>query len=200
MAPYADIEPAKSADEWEGSDLMRKRTGLILAIALVGALALTAMASYGVAGGPKGNLKSKRMSGYLEVPSVSTGGRGTIEARIRNGSRIDYKLTYSGLSSTASQAHIHFGQPSVNGGIAAFLCGGGGKPACPATAGSVSGTIVATDVLSVAGQGIAAGEFAELVAAMKAGFTYANVHTATFAGGELRGQVSPSGSGDGDDD
>ena len=179
---------------------MRKRTGLILAIALVGALALTAMASYGVAGGPKGNLKSKRMSGYLEVPSVSTGGRGTIEARIRNGSRIDYKLTYSGLSSTASQAHIHFGQPSVNGGIAAFLCGGGGKPACPATAGSVSGTIVATDVLSVAGQGIAAGEFAELVAAMKAGFTYANVHTATFAGGELRGQVSPSGSGDGDDD
>ena len=179
---------------------MRKRTGLILAIALVGALALTAMASYGVAGGPKGNLKSKRMSGYLEVPSVSTGGRGTIEARIRNGSRIDYKLTYSGLSSTASQAHFHFAQPSVNGGIAAFLCGGGGKPACPATAGSVSGTIVATDVLSVAGQGIAAGEFAELVAAMKAGFTYANVHTATFAGGELRGQVSPSGSGDGDDD
>ena len=62
---------------------MRKRTGLILAVALVGALALTALVSYGVAGPPKGNLKSKRMSGYLEVPSVSTSGRGTIEARIR---------------------------------------------------------------------------------------------------------------------
>jgi len=177
---------------------MRKRTGLILAIALVGALALTAMASYGVAGGPKGNLKSKRMSGYLEVPSVSTSGKGTIEARIRNGSKIDYKLTYSGLSSAASQAHIHFAQASVNGGIAAFLCGGGGKPACPATQGSVSGTIMAADVLTVAGQGIAAGEFAELAAAMKAGFTYANVHTATNAGGELRGQISPSGSGNDD--
>jgi len=179
---------------------MRKRTGLILAIALVGALALTAMASYGVAGGPKGNLKSKRMSGYLEVPSVSTSGKGTIEARIRNGSRIEYKLTYSGLSSTASAAHIHFAQPSVNGGVVAFLCGGGGKPACPATMGSVSGTIVPADVIGPAGQGIGPGEFAELAAAMKAGFTYANVHTASFTAGEIRGQISPSGSGDGDDD
>jgi hypothetical protein len=176
---------------------MRKRTGLIVAVALVGALALTALASYGVAGPPKGNLKSKRMSGYLEVPSVSTSGRGTIEVRIRNGSKIDYKLTYSGLSSAASAAHVHFAQPSVNGGVAAFLCGGGGKPVCPSS-GSVSGTIVAADVLNVAGQGIAAGEFAELAAAMKAGFTYANVHTATFPNGELRGQISPSG--DGDDD
>ena len=179
---------------------MRKRTGLILAVGLVGAVALTALASYGVAGPPKGNLKSKRMSGYLEVPSVSTSGRGTIETRIREGSKIDYKLSYSGLSSNASMAHIHFAQPGVSGGIAAFLCGGGGKPACPATSGSVSGTIVASDVLAVGGQGIAAGEFAELAAAMKAGFTYANVHTANFPNGELRGQISPSGNGDQDDD
>lgn len=177
---------------------MRKRTGLILVVALVGALALTALASYGVAGPPKGNLKSKRMSGYLEVPSVSTSGKGAIETRIRNGSKIDYKLSYSGLSSNASAAHIHFGQPGVSGGVAAFLCGGGGKPACPATSGTVSGTIVAADVLNVAGQGIAVGEFVELAAAMKAGFTYANVHTASFASGEIRGQISPSG--DGDDD
>lgn len=179
---------------------MRKRTGLILALALAGALALTALASYGTAGGPKGNLKSKRMSGYLEVPSVSTTGRGTIEARIRNSSspRIEYKLTYAGLSANASQAHIHFAQPSVDGGIGAFLCGGGGKPACPATAGTVSGTIVAADVLAVAGQGIAAGEFGELTAAMKAGFTYANVHTSNFGDGEIRGQISPSGNGDDD--
>src|SRR3989304_8577287 len=137
---------------------MRKRTGLILAVALVGAFALTALVSYGVAGGPKGNLKSKRMSGYLEVPSVSTSGRGTIEARIRNGSRIDYKLTYSGLSSTASAAHIHFAQPSVNGGVAAYLCGGGGKPGCPATAGSGGGGEVPARVPRGAGPGRATGE------------------------------------------
>ena len=178
---------------------MRKRTGLILAVALVGALALTALASYGVAGPTKGNLKSKRMSGYLEVPSVSTSGRGTIEARIRDGSKIDYKLTYSGLSGNPSAAHIHFAQPSANGGVVAFLCGGGGKPACPAsTSGTVSGTIMAADIQALASQGIAPGDFAEVAAAMKAGFTYANVHTTLFPGGELRGQISPSG--DGDDD
>jgi hypothetical protein len=177
-----------------------------MAVALVGALALTALVSYGAADNGKGNLKSKRMSSYLEVPSISTTARGTIEARIRNSNTIDYKLTYSGLSSAAAQAHIHFAQPGVNGNIVAFLCGGGGKPACPATSGTVSGTIVAADVgAGAAGQGIAAGEIGELIAAMRAGFTYANVHTATYGGGELRGQIAAghgngNGNGNGGDD
>lgn len=180
---------------------MRKRTGLILAVALAGALALTALASYGTAAlGKKGELKAKRMSGYLEVPSISTTGRGTIDVKINNSSTLEYKLTYSGLSSNAQFAHIHIAQPSVNGAVVAFLCGGGGKPACPATAGSVSGTITAADVTALAdGQGIAAGEINELTAAMKAGFTYANVHTATFGGGEIRGQIRARGN-NGDDD
>jgi CHRD domain len=179
---------------------MRRRTGLILAVALAGALALTALASYGTAAlGKKGELKAKRMSGYLEVPSISTTGRGTIEARVKN-STIEYKLTYSGLSVNPFAAHIHFAQPGVNGGIAAFLCGGGGKPACPASPGSISGTIAAGDVMAVAGQGIAAGEINELIAAMKAGFTYANVHTATYGSGEIRGQIRAGGNGNGDND
>lgn len=179
---------------------MRKRTGLTLAVTLAGALALTVLASYGAAGlGKNGDLKAKRMSGYLEVPSISTTGRGTIEVKINNSTSLDYKLTYSGLSSTAAVAHIHFAQPSVNGAVVAFLCGGGGKPACPATSGSVSGTITGADVTAMAAaQGIAAGEIGELIAAMKAGFTYANVHTATFGGGEIRGQIRARGNGDDD--
>jgi hypothetical protein len=39
------------------------------------------------------------------------------------------------------------------------------------------------------GQGIAAGEFAELVRAIKAGRTYVNVHTTKYPGGEIRGQI-----------
>jgi hypothetical protein len=39
-------------------------------------------------------------------------------------------------------------------------------------------------------QGIAPGEFAELVRAMRAGVTYANVHTTTHGGGEIRGQIT----------
>ena len=38
-------------------------------------------------------------------------------------------------------------------------------------------------------------EFAELVRALRAGAAYANVHTTTFGGGEIRGQI-----GDSDDD
>ena len=181
---------------------MRKRTGLVLTLVLVGALALTALASYGTAAlGKNGDLKGRKLSGYLEVPSISTAGRGTIEAKINNNSTIDYKLTYSGLTGgAASAAHIHFGQPGVAGGVAAFLCGGGGKPGCPATSGTVSGTIVGSDVIGPAAQGIGAGEIGELIAAMKAGFTYANVHTPTYPNGEIRGQIRARGNGDGDDD
>ena len=176
---------------------MRTRTGLTAAALLVGALALAVLASSGAAGSDKS--KSKRMSGYLEVPSVSTPARGVIEARINN-STIQYTLTYSALSGTASAAHIHFAQPGVNGGIAAFLCGGGSKPVCPATSGTVQGTIAASDVLEVAGQGIAAGEIGELIAAMRAGLTYANVHSAAFASGEIRGQIKATRDDNDDDD
>ena len=89
-------------------------------------------------------------------------------------------------------AHIHFSQQAVNGGIAAFLCGGGGKPACPTPAGTVTGRIVPADLVGPGGQGIDAGEptaFDELLAAIRAGFTYVNVHTTRWTGGEIRGQI-----------
>jgi len=38
-------------------------------------------------------------------------------------------------------------------------------------------------------QGIAAGEIAEIIRAMRAGVTYANVHTNKHPTGEIRGQL-----------
>ena len=59
-----------------------------------------------------------------------------------------------------------------------------------------TGTITAADVLNtVAGgvpQGIAAGEFDELVKAIRAGRTYANVHSTNWPGGEIRAQPATS--------
>jgi hypothetical protein len=178
-----------------------------MVLAFVGALALI-LASVGAADHGKGKKNGKsrsveaKLSSYQEVPSVSSlTARGKIKLKIRNSTSIDFKLSYSGLSSDAQQAHIHFGQWGVNGGVSAFLCGGGTKPACLAgTSGTkvtVEGTIVAADVLqtNVPGtnpaqsQGIAPGEIAELIAAIKAGVTYANVHTMLFPGGEIRGQL-----------
>jgi hypothetical protein len=103
---------------------------------------------------------------------------------------IDYELSYSDIQfGTATVAHIHLGRPGITGGVSAFLCGGGGKPACPATSGTVTGTITAADVIGPAGQGIAAGELAELLRALREGATYANVHSTGFPGGEIRGVI-----------
>lgn len=159
---------------------------------LVGALILAlGIGSYAVAGGGKKNLKADDLIGYQENPDISTTGTGSFEATIDDDAEtITYVLSYSGLEGGAAfAAHIHFGKRAVNGGVSAFLCGGGDKPACPVS-GTVNGVVDAADVIGPAGQGIAAGEFDELVAAMRAGHSYVNVHTPTWPGGEIRAQVN----------
>src|SRR5438874_4914738 len=93
------------------------------------------------AGGRHDDGFKARLSGLHEVPVNSTTGGGEFHARVRD-DRIDYSLSYAALEGTSTlQAHIHIGQNDVNGGIAAFLCGGSGKPPCPTTAGTVEGSI-----------------------------------------------------------
>ena len=136
---------------------------------------------------------STTLISYMEVPSVSSlNGFGQFRARIDDATQtITFQMRWSGLSSQTAASHIHIGQRSVNGGVVAFLCGGSTKPACPTgNAGSIQGTVMPADIgSSAAGQGITGGEWAELVAAMRAGVTYANIHSQTFPGGEIRGQI-----------
>jgi CHRD domain-containing protein len=131
------------------------------------------------------------LKGFEEVPAISSTGTGDFEGRLAHDeTAIEYTLRYEDLEgTTTTAAHIHLGQRGVGGGVSAFLCGGGGKPACPAVSGSVSGTILASDVVGPAGQGIAAGELDELVNAMRRGVTYVNVHTDKYPNGEIRGQL-----------
>lgn len=156
----------------------------IAAIAIAG-IAAPAPADEG------GRTMKAELSGLEEVPAISTTGTGEFLARIaQDESSVTYTLRYQSLEgTTTAAAHIHLGQPSVSGGVMVFLCGGGGTPACPPTAGEVSGTITAESVIGPTGQGIAPGEFAEVIAAMRAGATYANVHTNKHPGGEIRGQL-----------
>lgn len=156
---------------------------------------------------------SELLNGYEEVPSVSTDAGGTFTARISNdGSRIDWKLNYSDLEGAVQQAHIHFGQKGVNGGISVFLCtnlGNGpvGIQPCPPSPASISGTIMAADVspnipatAAARTQGINTGEIEELIEAMRAGATYVNVHSTMWPGGELRSQIRGHRGHDDDDD
>jgi hypothetical protein len=172
------------------------RLKLAIAVALLGAV-MTASA-VAVAGG--GGKSKTRLSGFEEVPAVLTAGEGKLKLKIdKSAQEIDYVLRYAGLEGgNANAAHIHIGQKLANGGVAAFLCGGGGKPPCPPTGGEVQGTIRASDVLAIPAQSLTAGDFDEFVRAIRRGLTYANVHTDLSPGGEIRGQIR-GGDDDSDD-
>jgi hypothetical protein len=142
------------------------------------------------------------LSGYQVVPPNYTAGYGMVKLCINNNqTSISYKMTYSGLSSDVIQAHIHFGQEPVNGGIIVYLCDNtdvapGGTPACP-NSGTVTGTVTAADInpngspASVTAQGIAEGEFAGLIGAIEHNDAYVNVHTNDFPNGEIAGWLRP---------
>jgi hypothetical protein len=157
-----------------------------LPIIVAGAGLLLAIAAPIVVGNTD-NKFSASLNGYLETPSISTTARGSFRMTI-SGSSITYRLTFRDLTTPTLFAHIHFGRPDVPGGVAAFLCGGGSKPACPLS-GTVTGTIVPSDVVGPAGQGMGPGEFAELVRAIRNGATYVNVHSTMFPSGEIRGNL-----------
>jgi hypothetical protein len=137
------------------------------------------------------------MLGWEEVPSVSTVAVAEFSATISpDDSSVSYTLKYKDLEGTVTQAHIHFADRDVNGGISVWLCSNLTSPptppgvqACPAPPATVTGTFSAVDVVGPAAQGIAPGEFAELLQAMRLGLTYANVHSTKFPGGEVRGQL-----------
>jgi hypothetical protein len=138
--------------------------------------------------------------GTQEVPAIFTAGNGEFTARVLdNDTRIEFTLTYENLSGPPLVAHVHFGQRDVSGGVSFFFCGGGGKPPCPASpSGTVTGTVTAADVLGPVAQGIAPGNLAAILEMIRAGFGYANMHTARWPAGEIRGQITARGGSDRD--
>lgn len=136
------------------------------------------------------------LEGYQEVPTLSTAGTGNFRARIdKPTGTIYWQLSYAGLEADALQAHIHVGAHGTNGGVSVFLCSNlGTAPAgtlpCPPRSAELSGVITAGNVLGPVMQGIGAGQFDELVAAMRRGVTYVNVHSTDRPTGEIRGQIT----------
>jgi hypothetical protein len=145
-----------------------------------------------------------RLVSFNEVPAVSSAARGFFRAVIDEAAgTITYSLSYDGGGTglaTVLQSHLHLGQHHTNGGISVWLCGNAsttppvnppaGTQPCPPAPAEITGVIMAANVTGPAGQGIAAGEFAELLAAIRSGAVYANAHSVQFPGGEIRGQVN----------
>ena len=132
-----------------------------------------------------------KLVGAQEVPPQLSAGSGDVSVTLRTdailGQVIDYSLSYTGLAGV-TQSHIHNGAIGANGPPNVFLCSntaGGTVPACPATGGTVTGTLSAANFTA----GGAVTTFPELLAAIQAGTTYVNVHTTVVPAGEIRGQL-----------
>jgi hypothetical protein len=165
-------------------------------IAVMGGVLATATAA-------KADQLRALLTGYEETPSaVSTTGRGEFVAVISDdGETIRYRETFSRLQGKITQSHIHVGQLSIGGSVVIFLCQTdtnkdptGLAPQCPQE-GTVTGVITSANVIagSQAPQQLAAGDLAAVVTAIRAGATYANVHTDLSPGGEIRGQIRTVG-------
>ena len=128
--------------------------------------------------------------GSNEVPPTGSPGTG-FATFILNGNLLSINESFSGLTTPASAAHIHCcGPVGVNEIVAV--------PFTPFP-NTTSGTFMATVDLTLAatynapfitqeGGTVALAE-AGLIAALNSGNTYANIHNATFPGGEIRGQI-----------
>jgi hypothetical protein len=171
-----------------------------LTSSLAGAAAAMALVVIGVGsaaahGKPKREVIRAWLTSVQEVPAVTTPASGSFRAVVdEEAGTIEYWLRYSDLQGAITQSHIHIGQAGVNGGISVFLCsnlgnGPAGTQACPPAPGEISGTIAMSDVIGPAGQGVTAGDFADLLRALRDGVAYVNVHTDQFPGGEARGQI-----------
>jgi uncharacterized protein (TIGR03118 family) len=111
------------------------------------------------------------MNSASEVPPVSVPAANATGSLTFIGSRLFYSITYSGLSSPATAAHIHGpADPTTSAGVLVPLTTPTG------TSGTISGTVALTP---------------QNLAYLLAGQTYLNIHTVNNGGGEIRGQIWP---------
>ncbi len=119
------------------------------------------------------NRVSASLSGLNEVPPNASTATGSVTLDINSTTgQITVNMTVSGLTSSATAAHIHTGVAGVNGAVLVTFVG------IPATTNFTYSMINTTTPAN-----------ASNILANPPGF-YVNVHSTTFPGGEIRGQLS----------
>ncbi len=127
------------------------------------------------------------LSGAEEVPANTSTAQGQAIFQLQSDGTLTYKLIVANIEDIR-QAHIHRAPAGSNGGIVAWLFPDG--PPATLVPGRTDGVLAegaitdARVIGSLAGQGVAG-----LLAMMRAGNTYVNVHTVALPGGEVRGQI-----------
>ena len=117
------------------------------------------------------------LAGANEVPPVDSDGTGSTFVIVNGtGNKLTYVVTYRGLSGPVVASHIHIGAVDVSGPVIIPLKTG------PTP---MVGTLYAANLTPAGG----IDNFAEAIAAIRAGNTYVNLHTAANPPGEVRAQL-----------
>ncbi|MES2980313.1 MAG: CHRD domain-containing protein [Pseudomonadota bacterium] len=110
-----------------------------------------------------------QLRGANEVPPVASAGSGQVDAVLNKETNVlRWKLSYTGLTGPATAGHFH--GPAAVGANAGVVLPFPGRPTSPMEGSATLTPAQAADLM--------------------AGRWYANVHTAAFPGGEIRGQMT----------
>ena len=139
---------------------------------VTGALAVAALVMLWLPSAEATMLFEAHLTGSGVVPPNASPGTG-FETVLLNDAQdqITVDLSFSGLTASATAAHIHGPAPAGTNGPVVFSFTG--VPA--ATSGTFSETFSVTPAQ---------------VVELESGLLYADMHTATFPGGEIRGQLA----------
>lgn len=141
--------------------------------------------------GPKEERFSASLSGQNEQPAaISTSAAGSARFVVDPAGRITYSLDVQNVSA-ATMAHIHGPADATrNAGVLVWLADARSAPvSATGTTRLGEGTIDASVALP------AGVPYDSLLAFIRTGRAYVNVHTNANKGGEIRGQILPSSSG-----
>jgi hypothetical protein len=135
------------------------------------------------------------LSGGEEVPPVATNATGVATFKLSaDETELRFRLVVANIHNV-TQAHIHCGAAGVNGPVVLFLYPEGPPPVLiPGRFQGVlaSGTRTGADVIPRPDSPECPGGVAnldDLVAKMRSGDAYVNVHTSQHPPGEIRGQI-----------
>ncbi len=139
---------------------------LVLSLVLVAIAAGAARDTYTV---------SAKLTPGADVPKPkgASGASGSFSGKYvehKSSATLTWKLSFTGMTGPALQAHIHLGKPGVSGNVIVPLCG-------PCKNG-ITGTAKISE---------------SVIRALEAGKAYVNVHTKRNPAGEIRGQIKTAG-------
>lgn len=139
-----------------------------LVLSLVACAALAP--GVGLAGATAKVRLEAKLAGAKETPKGAPAGRGRAEVSIA-GTKVCWQLTYSGLGGKPTAAHIHRGRPGTAGPVVVPLGGAFTPRGCTTAPAAVARSIERSP----------------------AAF-YVNIHTRTYPGGAIRGQLARASS------